>query len=167
MYAKNVVHLLILASVIVIFTNTSVYGIEKNIDLQRFKVDLLYKKYQLTGSDKVKDLLLTEINNSLNYISMSTNPQPAKSIPSHTKFGRKLGMRVIQLRDHLEIKAVFSIGSAIKGGLKAGDIITEVLGIRVRTIQHLEMILNSKSRGSSYNFTVIRGGKTITRKVNY
>lgn len=165
MFAKNVGRFLIFVSVVILSAVDLVCD-ENRIDLLKFKIDLLYKKYQLTGNDKVKESLITEINRALDLIN-SSDQEGEESMKAFLPVTRSLGMKVAQSREHLEVVSVVSGKNADKAGIEPGDVILEVIGIKVRTIEELEKILNSRSRDSVNNFLISRKGKSMSMKVKY
>jgi putative serine protease PepD len=56
-------------------------------------------------------------------------------------------------------------GAAQKAGLKPGDVVTEVAGKRVYSIDQLVVDLREHSVGDTVTVTYLRGGKTRTARL--
>lgn len=54
---------------------------------------------------------------------------------------------------------------AAKAGLHVGDVVTKLGGTAVKTADDLRRLVDSKQPGDSVQLTVVRGGKTMTLKV--
>jgi serine protease Do len=72
-----------------------------------------------------------------------------------------LGVQVEELNDNsgVKINVVNSNSPAEKAGLEKGDILTQIDGNAVKSIEDLKQALNSKKEGDSVDITYLRNGK--------
>lgn len=86
-----------------------------------------------------------------------------------------LGIKVREINSQLSKKydlpegiyviEVVSFSSAEKAGIRSGDVITYFDGKRVKTLEELNKIKNSKSAGDKVNVQLVRDGKTTTTQL--
>jgi serine protease Do len=72
-----------------------------------------------------------------------------------------LGVQIEELNDNsgVKINDVNSNSPAEKAGLEKGDILTQIDGNAVKSIEDLKQALNSKKEGDSVDITYLRNGK--------
>ena len=58
------------------------------------------------------------------------------------------------------IKSIDDFSAAEKAGLKIGDVITEIEGTKVKTVDELNEVKNKKSIGDTIKLKIYRDGKT-------
>jgi hypothetical protein len=91
------------------------------------------------------------------------NPTPAMPRP-----GVRLGVRpdyAYQGNDGMRIEGVTGGGAAEKGGLKEGDVIVDIAGVPVRSVNGYMASLSGKKPGNTLEVTVLRSGKKVVLKV--
>ena len=91
------------------------------------------------------------------------NPTAAMPRP-----GVRLGVRpdyAYQGTDGMRIEGVTSGGAAEKGGLKEGDVITDIAGVPVKSVNGYMASLSGKKPGDTLEVTVLRSGKKVVLKV--
>ena len=86
-----------------------------------------------------------------------------------------LGIKVREINSQLSKKydlpegiyviEVVSFSSAEKAGIRSGDVITYFDGKRVKTLEELNKIKNTKSAGDKVNVQLVRDGKTTTTQL--
>ncbi|HJZ58746.1 MAG TPA: M28 family peptidase [Gemmataceae bacterium] len=82
--------------------------------------------------------------------------------------GVRLGVRpdyTYQGGDGMRIEGVTQGGPAEKGGLKDGDVIVDIGGVPVRSVNGYMSALVGKKPGEAIEVTVLRGGKKVMLKV--
>lgn len=88
--------------------------------------------------------------------------------PTPHRPGVRLGVRpdyAYQGSDGMRIEGVTGGGAAEKGGLKDGDVITEIGGVPVRSVNGYMAALVGKKAGDTIEVVVLRGGKKTTLKL--
>lgn len=88
--------------------------------------------------------------------------------PSPPRPGVRLGVRpdyAYMGADGMRIEGVTGGGAADKGGLKEGDVIVEISGVPVRSVNGYMSSLVGKKPGDTLEVTVLRGGKKTMLKV--
>ena len=74
-------------------------------------------------------------------------------------------LKHLELSSGLLVLSVFPQGPALRAGVRAGDILLELNGNSVRSLEEYGGILASFSKGASLELKLNRGSRTITRKI--
>lgn len=88
--------------------------------------------------------------------------------PTPPRPGVRFGVRpdyAYQGADGMRIEGVTQGGAAEKAGMKDGDVIVEIGGVPVRSVNGYMSSLVGKKRGDTIEVVVLRGGKKMTLKV--
>jgi S1-C subfamily serine protease len=67
--------------------------------------------------------------------------------------------------DGMRIEGVTGGGAAEKGGMKDGDVIVDIGGVPVRSVNGYMSALAGKKPGDTIEVVVLRGGKKVMLKV--
>lgn len=120
--------------------------------------------------------MLTAVNMTADFVTaFSTTPTPPRyiEVPEDPHAGVRVKGIVMRLTpdysytggDGMRVEGVTAGGPAEKGGLKAGDVITDIDGVPVRSVQGYMAALGGKKPGVPLEVTVMREGKKVMLKV--